>query len=75
MDSVADGTDGGLLDQVEYIERMTHELSRLAAAAQFPLLAYLLTMAREEAAANRASLRIRLSPEEVPGRTPRRLAP
>lgn len=45
---------GGLTDaqreRVEYIARMSQELSRMADGAGFKVLAYLLEMAREEAA-------------------------
>lgn len=40
-------------ESVEYIERMTRELSRLATASELPFLAYILDMATEEASRSR----------------------
>ncbi|BBE71487.1 hypothetical protein OHA_1_01062 [Pleomorphomonas sp. SM30] len=75
MDDRIETLEFARLERAEYIERMTQELSRLAAGANLPMLAYLLEMAAEEAAALRESAKVRLAPEEVLGRAPRGGAP
>ncbi len=67
-----DGNGTVRQERAEYIERMTQELSRMAAAANLPVLAYLLEMATQEAAETRASQPVVLAPDDQPGRTPRR---
>jgi hypothetical protein len=55
-------------EKVEYIERMSHELARLANGAGYPFLGFLLEMAAEEASLMKSDSRVRLrtrSGEEV----------
>lgn len=47
-------------EKVEYIERMSHELGRLATIAGFPFLSYLLDMVTEEAIHCKADGRLAL---------------
>lgn len=51
-------------EKVEYIERMSHELGRLAGGAGFPFLAFLLEMAAEEAALMRSDNPIKVRTRE-----------
>ncbi|WP_181705640.1 hypothetical protein [Chthonobacter rhizosphaerae] len=51
MERGTGGLTTGQRERVEYIERMSQELSRMADGAGLKVLAYLLEMAREEAAA------------------------
>ena len=44
-------------ERAEYIERMSHELSRLATVSGLPFLAYILNMAAEEASHSKVDLR------------------
>lgn len=68
---------GGLTDaqreRVEYIARMSQELSRMADGAGLKVLAYLLEMAREEAAsAGAVQTRVEAVPRQPDGdMTPR----
>lgn len=47
-------------EKIEYIERMSHELGRLAMSAGFPFLAFLLDMAAEEAAFSKGDDRLKV---------------
>lgn len=69
-----EGSGSGRMERAEYIERMSQELSRMAASANLPVLAYLLDMATQEAAATRASTQISFGPDDIPGRSPRRFS-
>ena len=44
-------------ERAEYIERMSHELSRLATVSGLPFLTYILNMAAEEASHSKVDLR------------------
>lgn len=58
-------------ERIEYIERMSEELSRMASDSRLPMLAYLLNMAAQEAAQSKAPEKLRLAPSDEPGRMPR----
>jgi hypothetical protein len=61
-------------ERAEYIERMSQELSRLASAANLPMLAFILDMATEEAALVRNGEKVRLAPQPATAsRQPRSL--
>ena len=75
MDGKADATTGSRADRADSLERMSQELGRLPSRSNMPLLAYLLEMATEEAAALRGSGGVRLAPQALDGRAPRRFTP
>lgn len=52
------GDDGTPREKMEYIERMSHELGRLAGGAGCAFLAYLLEMAAEEASLMKSDNRL-----------------
>lgn len=59
FDDVGGGSESPK-EKMEYIERMSHELGRLAGGAGYPFLAFLLEMAAEEASLMKSDNRIKL---------------